>query len=256
MAIASMIDLAAHPPKLFVLDTNVLLHDAGCIDHFEENDIAIPITVLEELDRFKRGNEDINFQAREFLRRFDDMVGDLLSPEGVSLGEGRGTIRVVLGGEMDEEVRTAFQHDTPDHRILNTTLRLERSLPHRKVVLVSKDTNLRLKAKSLGILAQDYTSDKIASADLLYSGKRILENAPQELIEAFRKNGGLVPAEQVPALPPPMPNENFHYPQRKRLGAGDLSADDADVQACGSRHGLRHCAAQRRAAFCHPGAAQ
>ena len=65
-------------PKLFVLDTNVILHDSGCIRNFEENDVAIPITVLEELDQFKRGNEDIHFQAREFLRRIDVLTGDVL----------------------------------------------------------------------------------------------------------------------------------------------------------------------------------
>ena len=84
-------------PKLFVLDTNVILHDSGCIRNFEENDVAIPITVLEELDRFKRGNEDIHFQAREFLRRIDALTGDVLSTAGSPLGDGLGSIRVVLG---------------------------------------------------------------------------------------------------------------------------------------------------------------
>src|SRR6266481_3969014 len=68
--------------KIFVLDTNVILHDSGCIHNYAEHDIAIPITVLEELDKFKRGNEDINFQAREFLRRLDDLTGDALSETG------------------------------------------------------------------------------------------------------------------------------------------------------------------------------
>ncbi len=77
-------------PKLFVLDTNVILHDAGCIRNFEENDIAVPITVLEELDRFKKGNDDINVQAREFLRSLDQLTADVLSQSGTSLGDGRG----------------------------------------------------------------------------------------------------------------------------------------------------------------------
>ena len=71
--------------KLFVLDTNVILHDCRCIRKFEENDVAIPITVLEELDQFKRGNEDIHFQAREFLRCLDALTGDVLSPQGSPL---------------------------------------------------------------------------------------------------------------------------------------------------------------------------
>ncbi len=106
--------------KLFVLDTNVILHDAGSLRNFEENDVAIPITVLEELDRFKRGSDDINFQAREFLRRLDDVTGDILSPTGAPLGEGRGNIRVVIPETYDDRVRTMFLTDTPDHRILNT----------------------------------------------------------------------------------------------------------------------------------------
>ena len=73
--------------KLFVLDTNVILHDCRCIRKFEENDVAIPITVLEELDQFKRGNEDIHFQAREFLRCLDALTGDVLSPQGSPLGD-------------------------------------------------------------------------------------------------------------------------------------------------------------------------
>jgi len=123
-------------PKLFVLDTNVILHDSGCINNFEENDIAIPITVLEELDQFKRGNDDINFQAREFLRRLDALTGDVLSAGGSPLGSGLGAIRVILGGR-DERLHEAFLQDTPDHRILSTTLRLQRETAARPVILVS-----------------------------------------------------------------------------------------------------------------------
>ena len=148
-------------PKLFVLDTNVILHDSGCIRNFEENDVAIPITVLEELDQFKRGNEDIHFQAREFLRRIDALTGDVLSPAGSPLGEGLGSVRVVLGGAAQERLHESFLQDTPDHRILRTTLALQQEQAPRTVILVSKDTNLRMKAKSLGLRAQDYTSDKV-----------------------------------------------------------------------------------------------
>src|SRR5207244_6998867 len=114
------------PTKIFVLDTNVILHDCGCIRNFAEHDVAIPITVLEELDKFKRGNEDINFQAREFLRRLDDLTGDALSASGASLGEGRGSIRVVLGGELDSRLKASFFQDSPDHRILNTAFALQK----------------------------------------------------------------------------------------------------------------------------------
>lgn len=199
----------AHPPKLFVLDTNVILHDSGCIQNFEENDVAIPITVLEELDHFKRGNEAINFQARDFLRAIDELTGDLLADKGTSLGPGLGSIRVVLGSEVDPRVRAAFAADTPDHRILNCALVLQKQVTNRRVVLVSKDTNLRMKAKGLGLPAQDYTSDKVESFDKLYTGKRVIEDAPGDAISQFYNEKGIVPLDAVPQITQPIPNENF-----------------------------------------------
>lgn len=196
--------------KLFVLDTNVILHDSGCIQNFEENDVAVPITVLEELDHFKRGNEAINFQARDFLRALDDLTGDLLADKGTSLGPGLGSIRVVLGSEVDPRVKAAFAADTPDHRILNCALVLQKREVNRRVVLVTKDTNLRMKAKGLGLPAQDYTTDKVESFDKLYTGKRVIEDASSESISLFYNNEkGLVPLESVPAITQPVPNENF-----------------------------------------------
>ena len=197
------------PPKLFVLDTNVILHDSGCIQKFEENDVAIPITVLEELDQFKRGNEDIHFQAREFLRRLDALTGDLLSLDGSPLGDGLGSIRVVIGGGVEDRLRDAFLQDSPDHRILGTTLLLQRQVAPRQVVLVSKDTNLRMKAKSLGIRAQDYTSDKVKGSDGLYTGRRTVEGIQSEVIDGFYARGGVVPAAELVLAEPPLANENF-----------------------------------------------
>jgi PhoH-like ATPase len=196
-------------PKLFVLDTNVVLHDAGCIRNFEENDIAIPITALEELDRFKKGHDDINFQAREFLRTIDCLTGDVISAEGATLGDGLGSIRVVLGGEIEPQLRAAFLSDAPDHRILNTALHLQRQESHRQVVLVSKDTNLRMKAKALGVTAQDYISDKVESVDTLYSGRRVIEGMASETIDAFYADGHDVARDMLPAVVDPLANENF-----------------------------------------------
>ncbi|MCS5617885.1 MAG: PIN domain-containing protein, partial [Pirellulales bacterium] len=196
-------------PKLFVLDTNVILHDSGCIRNFEENDVAIPITVLEELDRFKRGNEDIHFQAREFLRRIDALTGDVLSATGSPLGEGLGSIRVVLGGSSEDRHRDSFLQDTPDPRILWTAVALQEQLAPRPVILVSKDTNLRMKAKSHGLPAQDYTSDKVKGFDTLYTGKRTVEGIASEVIDHLYANGGVLPLEQLPLEQPPVANENF-----------------------------------------------
>jgi len=195
--------------KLFVLDTNVILHDSGCINNFEENDVAIPITVLEELDQFKRGNEDINFQAREFLRRLDALTGDVLSEEGCPLGPGLGSIRVILGSGRNRLLHESFLQDTPDHRILDTTLSLMQQSAPRLVVLVTKDTNLRMKAKSLGLRAQDYTSDKVESFDKLYTGKRVIEGLESEAIDRFYASGKSQPAAEMPFVPRPIANENF-----------------------------------------------
>ncbi|MAN05733.1 MAG: ribonuclease [Planctomycetaceae bacterium] len=198
-----------HAQKLFVLDTNVILHDSNCIRNFQEHDVAIPITVLEELDKFKRGNEDINFQARQFLRDLDQLTGDLLSTRGAPLGSGRGGVRVILGAEQDDRIASAFLQNTPDHRILNTAASLQKERPARKVILVSKDTNLRVKAKGIGVLAQDYTSDKIESFDKLYMGKRVVENVDADVISGFYTGSGVVSAEAVTDVQDPIANENF-----------------------------------------------
>ena len=139
--------------KLLVLDTNVILHDSSCIHHFEENDVAIPITVLEELDNFKRGNEQINYHARDFLRDLDEITGDTLFKSGVSLGEGRGKIRVIVNQTWDENLIEVFRDDIPDIRILNTAIRLQTQVTFITVILIIMDTNLRIKAKAMGVLA-------------------------------------------------------------------------------------------------------
>lgn len=195
--------------KLFVLDTNVILHDAGCLQNFHEHDIAVPITVLEELDAFKKGNDDLNFQARSFLRRVDELTGDVLSAEGTSLGDGLGSIRVVLEADQGERMRHAFLNDSPDHRILNVALTLQQSEAPRAVILVTKDTNLRMKAKSFGLTAQDYSSDKVESFDKLYTGKRLIGDLPSDVVNQFYANGGHVPAADLPCVSQPMANENF-----------------------------------------------
>ncbi|WDI45129.1 PhoH family protein [Bremerella sp. P1] len=195
--------------KLFVLDTNVILHDARSFQNFEEHDVALPITVLEELDRFKKGNEDINFQAREFLRQIDQMTGDLLSEEGATLGEEQGRLRVIITNELDARLHQVFLHDSPDNRILNTALHLQRYVNDRRVILITKDVNLRMKAKSLGLQAQDYINDKIESFDSLYSGRRTLENITTEQIDRFYQDSGNVHLEDFPEVSDPIANENF-----------------------------------------------
>ena len=197
--------------KLFVLDTNVVLHDANCIDNFDEHDVIIPITILEEVDKFKRGNEDIHFQARQFMRKLDSLTGPLLGDEGSPRGKGLGNIRIVWTGKIVEEVRAAFINDGPDHRIINTAVTLQKENPERSVVLVSKDINLRMKAKSLGLIAEDYEADKVKDFKELYTGKRLIENVESEEIARFFENPGIVPASEVKSIQDPIANENFVF---------------------------------------------
>ena len=157
-----MIQLPTGGKKLFVLDTNVILHDGECFLNFEEHDIVIPMVVLEELDKFKKGNENRNLQARRFLRKVDEYSNDVLSEDGMDLGEGCGRLWIVLTDQLNQKLGRAFLQDCPDHRILNTALLLQQQYPDRKVILITKDTNLRLKARGLKTIAQDYCSQKEA----------------------------------------------------------------------------------------------
>jgi len=169
--------------KTFVLDTNVILHDSSCIFQFEEHNIAIPITVLEELDHFKRGSQVINLNAREFARTLDNLSGNTLFNGGISLGKGRGKVSIALLRSISEEIRETFKEDSADHRILSTAYEIKKRKNSESVIIVSKDVNLRMKAKAMGILAEDYTTDKIHNVEELYSGKETIENFNHDLIE-------------------------------------------------------------------------
>jgi PhoH-like ATPase len=150
--------------KRFILDTNVILHDHRCIYNFQENDIFLPITVLEELDKFKKGNDDINFNAREFSRDLDLLADSAIFTKGVSLGTDLGRLYILTAFDYPPQLEKAFSERTPDHRILAAAMLLQQK--HRNTILVSKDINLRLKAKSLGLNAEDYISDKVTSKDV------------------------------------------------------------------------------------------
>jgi PhoH-like ATPase len=168
--------------KLFIIDTNVLLHDYKCIYNFEENDVIIPIVVLEELDKFKRGNDLINFHAREFTRELDKLSGDLLLTANIPLGENLGNLHIETGKDFSEKVNQSFPERTADHRILAISEYVCTTNKDKTVVLITKDINLRMKAKSLGIIAQDYENDKVADIDDLYKGISIMEGVDQTLI--------------------------------------------------------------------------
>jgi PhoH-like ATPase len=173
-------------PKNFILDTNVILHDPTCIHQFQENNIVIPLTVIEEIDHFKRGSQVINLNAREFTRTLDSLTGNSLFNGGVPLGPGKGVVQVAIAKGMNAEIQEIFKEDNPDHRILSVAYDLHKAAGSRKaVVLVTKDVNMRMKAKALGILAEDYTTDRVRSIDSLYSGKQIIEDVEDVLVNAL-----------------------------------------------------------------------
>ena len=185
-----------HNKKIFIIDTNVLLHDYKCIYNFEENDIIIPIVVLEELDKFKRGNDLINFHAREFTRELDKLSGDMLLTANIPLGENLGNMHIETGKDFSEKVSQSFPERTADHRILAISEYVCSTNKDKTVVLITKDINLRMKAKSLGIIAQDYENDKVANIDDLYKGIRILDKVNQESIsKLYEIPEGVSPVE-------------------------------------------------------------
>ncbi len=178
--------------KIFVLDTNVVLHEHGCIYNFEDNDVVIPIVVIEELDKFKKGNELINFQAREFMRLLDKLSGGNLFSSGISLGSNRGSLRIETRKEFSKENENAFKDDTQDHRILAIAEYTKLQNADRETVLVTQDINLRIKAKALKIKAEDYKTGKVHNVKDIQAGIKTIDNIDDNLIaQLYKHNEGL-----------------------------------------------------------------
>jgi PhoH-like ATPase len=196
--------------KIFVLDTSVILYNHSAIQSFDENDVVIPITVLEELDNFKKGNESKNFEAREFIRIMDSLSekGTLQKWQRLD-GPQKGKFKVV----MDTQVKTGldavkvFGVAKADHRILNVALILQKEYPKRPVVMVTKDINLRIKAKALGIAAEDYETGKVKNVNELYTGSAVLENVSAEVIDKMYQDAFCMPSDLE--IDTPIPNQYF-----------------------------------------------
>jgi PhoH-like ATPase len=204
--------------KVFVLDTNVILHDSSCLFQFKDNDVVIPITVIEELDQFKRGKETINCNAREFLRDLDSLSGAKLFDGGISIGEGKGRVSIHLDSEFHDKLKLNFSLQKADHHILNTAYHIALRESFDRTVLVTKDVNLRMKAKSIGIKAEDYTSDHVKNIAEIYRGRRVLENLPTYLIEQ------LYQAPYETELPAELVSEPFLPNEYLILKNGSMSA--------------------------------
>jgi len=202
-------DNAQGSKKNFILDTNVILHDYNCLDNFEENDIYIPFIVLEELDKFKKGNEQINFNARAFVRELDLITDDDLFTNGAELGVGKGKLYIVNASHDNKRISDAFPEKTPDNQILAVVAEVAEKHPDMKTILVSKDINLRMKARSLGMLAEDYINDKVTNIDVFEQGELVIEGIDPELIDRIYAQPTGVDIEEFTFETQPEPNQCF-----------------------------------------------
>ena len=148
--------------KIFVLDTNVILHDYRAIWKFRDNNLVIPVTVIEEIDKFKKGTDALSYNARGFMRELDKITsGKDFGAGGLPIGKDLGWIKVEPNHPFTGEFADFFKDDIPDHRILSTAMWVREQNPDHFVALVTKDINLRMKAKAIGMAVQDYLTDKV-----------------------------------------------------------------------------------------------
>ncbi len=181
--------------KIFVLDTSVIIYDHNAIKQFDEHDVTIPITVLEELDNFKKGNDSKNFSAREFIRELDALAGSKTLQQWIPInGTKKGSFKVIMNGSGSVDANAVFGEVKADHRILNSALSVQTEHPDRKVILVSKDINLRLKAKSLNLNAEDYETGKIKDVSSIYKGDSSIEGLESAVINDLYESGTCEPA--------------------------------------------------------------
>jgi len=195
--------------KIFVLDTSVIIYEHNSILNFAEHDVGIPITVLEELDNFKKGNDTKNFEAREFTRLIDKLAkGQMLHQWNPINGRTKGQFKVLMDTHSAVDANKVFNEVKADHRILNAALQLQKEEKTKRVILVSKDVNLRLKAKALGLQAEDYTTGKVENISSLYSGKTFIDNVDANIINLLYEKGQCPAAEILGKL---VPEKNHYY---------------------------------------------
>lgn len=176
--------------KIFVLDTSVLLHDHQAITSFDKHNVAIPITVLEELDNFKVGNDTKNFSAREVIRFIDKVSGTSSLQKWIPLGKTKGSFQVILSGAPGKiNAESIYAQGKNDHKIINSALFLKEANKSKEVILVTKDINLRIKAKALGLLAEDYETGKVDQQKLDEASLRTVDNIDSNLIKDLFNKG-------------------------------------------------------------------
>ena len=200
-------------PKIFVLDTNIILHDYKAIRKFQDNNIVIPIAVIEELDKFKKGSDALAFNARGFVREIDRLTeGKMFGKDGVPIGKGLGKIKIEPNHPFAEEFKDFFMDDIPDHRILSTAMWVRDNNPGTFVALITKDVNLRMKAKAAGMEVQDYLTDKVEEAKVEGATKEVqsIEVEPSVLQAlAYGQDTSLDWEDILPSEP--RPNQLFKF---------------------------------------------
>lgn len=166
-----------------------MLFDHNAISSFQEHDVAIPITVLEEVDRFKKGNDVINFEAREFIRQLDEIAQSAMLHDWIPLPGTRGKLKILMQEHSEPDANKVFGETKADHKIINAAICLSQERPDCRVVLVTKDINLRLKAKSLNVQAEDFLTGKVKNIEDLYRGMTEVEGVSQRAIDKIYAQG-------------------------------------------------------------------
>jgi PhoH-like ATPase len=176
--------------KIYVLDTSVLLHDHQAIMNFEDSNVAIPITVLEELDKFKVGHDSKNFSAREVIRFIDKLSENGSLQEWIAMGPGKGKFKITLETNPREiNAEYVYSVGKNDHKIINAALYLKETEKNSDVILITKDINMRIKAKALGVITENYDTGKVTAIDIDRSGANVIENVDSEIIRQIFNRG-------------------------------------------------------------------
>lgn len=185
--------------KIYVIDTSVILYDHHSVENFEDNDVAIPIQVLEELDTFKKGGDTKNYEARSFIRYLNSLSDDSLLNNWTKIGTRKGSLKMVKESpDLLLNASKTFDDYKNDNKIINAALTLQEEFPRRKVVLVSKDICLRVKARAFNLMAEDYQTGKVTNLDNLYTGKSTVDSLESSVIdELFAKQ--VIPVKKVSA---------------------------------------------------------
>lgn len=219
-------------PKIFVLDTNIVLHDYKAIRKFQDNDIVIPIAVLEELDKFKKGTDALSFNARGFMRDIDRLTeGKMFGKSGVPLGKGLGNIKIEPNHPFPDSMKDLFHDDIQDHRILATAIWVRDNNPDRFVALVTKDINLRMKAKAAGMVAQDYLTDRVEENKVEFSQKEVqfVDSLPDDVMQELAYGKDNVIDWRAVSKARPSANQLYKFKWNSHDGEIVCARYDADM---------------------------